>query len=165
MSASEEHPAAMLSERVKSAIVAEVTKYPQARSALLMALHLVQEEIGHVPLAVQRELAALLGIRPIEVREVVSFYPMYHEHPVGRRNIQVCVNIACALAGARDVVSGLEQRLGVRSGGCTADGAYSLEEVQCLGSCGTAVCVQVNNEPFIESVRADRIDELLRAIG
>jgi NADH-quinone oxidoreductase subunit E len=165
MSVGEEHAAPRLSERVKTAILAEVTKYPQARSALLMALHLVQEEIGHVPLAVQRELAALLGIRPIEVREVVSFYPMYHEHPVGRRNIQVCVNIACALAGARDVVSGLEKRLGVRSGECTADGAYSLEEVQCLGSCGTAVCVQVNNEPFVERVRADRMDELLRAIG
>lgn len=154
-----------LSERVKAAIRTEIPKYPEPRSALLIALHLVQEEIGHVPLPVQRELAALLGIKPIEVREVVTFYPMYHEHPVGRRNIQVCVNIACALAGARHVVRGLERRLGIRSGERTADGAYSLAEVQCLGSCGTAVCVQVNNEPFIENVRCDRLDELLRAIG
>src|SRR5215813_5406208 len=103
----------MLSESVKQAILAEVPKYPEPRSALLMALHFVQAEIGQVPIGVQREIAALLGLRPIEVREVVTFYPMYHEHPVGKRNIQVCVNIACALAGARSVVRGLEERLGI----------------------------------------------------
>jgi NADH-quinone oxidoreductase E subunit len=153
-----------LSEAVKQRILAEVPKYPEPRSALLMALHFIQEEIGHVPIDVQREVATLLGIRPIEVREVVTFYPMYHEHPVGKRNIQVCVNIACALAGARDVVRGLEHRLGIRAGERTADGAYSIEEVQCLGSCGTAVCVMVNTEPYIENVRSDRIDELLGTI-
>ena len=154
-----------LSDGVKQAILAEVPKYPEPRSALLMALHFVQAELGHVPIAVQREVATLLGLRPIEVREVVTFYPMYHEHPVGRRNIQVCVNIACALAGARGVVRGLEKRLGIRVGERTADDAYSIQEVQCLGSCGTAVCVQVNNQPFIENVRPDRIDDLLHTVG
>ncbi len=154
-----------LSESLKQLILAEVPKYPEPRSALLMALHFIQAEIGHVPISVQRDVATLLGIRPIEVREVVTFYPMYHEHPVGKRNIQVCVNIACALAGARKVVRGLEERLGVRVGERTADGAYSIEEVQCLGSCGTAVCVQVNNRPFIENVRPDRIDDLMRTVG
>jgi NADH-quinone oxidoreductase subunit E len=160
-----EHATYSLSEAVKQRILAEVPKYPEPRSALLMALHFIQEEIGHVPFEVQREVAALLGLRPIEVREVVTFYPMYHERPVGKRNIQVCVNIACALAGARDVVRGLERQLGIRSGERTADGAYSIEEVQCLGSCGTAVCVMVNTQPFIENVRPDRLTELLRAIG
>jgi len=155
----------MLSDAVKSAIAAEVQKYPQPRSALLIALHHVQGELGYVPLEAQREVAALLGIRPIEVREVVTFYPMYHEHPVGRRNVQVCVNIACALAGARQVVRGLEQRFGVAVGERTADGAYSIEEVQCLGSCGTAVCVQVNNEPYLENVRPDTVDDLVKRIG
>ena len=154
-----------LSESVKQAILAEVPKYPEPRSALLIALHLVQAEIGHVPIPVQREIATLLGIRPIDVREVVTFYPMYHEHPVGKRNIQVCVNIACALAGARKIVRGLEERLGIRVGERTADGAYSIEEVQCLGSCGTAVCVQVNNQPFIENARPDRLDDLMRTVG
>ena len=154
-----------LSENVKQAILAEVPKYPEPRSALLMALHFVQAEIGHVPINVQREIAALLGLKPIEVREVVTFYPMYHEHPVGKRNIQVCVNIACALAGARNVIRSLEQRLGIRVGERTPDGSYSIEEVQCLGSCGTAVCVQVNNQPFIENVRPDRIEDLMRTVG
>jgi len=163
---SSETTSPIFSQRVRDAILAEIPKYPEPRSALLVALHLVQAELGHVPLAAQQELATILGIRPIEVREVVTFYPMYHEHPVGRRNIQVCVNIACALNGAREVVRGLERRLGVSSGGeTTADGNYSIEEVQCLGSCGTAVCVQVNNEPYIEGVRADRVDDLLRTIG
>jgi len=112
----------VLSEPVKDAIRAEVQKYPQPRSALLIALHLVQGELGYVPLEAQRELAALLGIRPIEVREVVSFYPMYHEHPVGRRNVQVCVNIACALAGARQVVRALEERFGIAAGERTGMG-------------------------------------------
>ena len=156
---------AVLSAAVKDAIGAEVRKYPQPRSALLIALHLIQGELGYVPLQAQREVAELLGIKPIEVREVVTFYPMYHEHPVGRRNIQVCVNIACALAGARQVVRGLEDRLGIAPGERTADGNYSLEEAQCLGSCGTAVCVQVNNEPYIENVKPDAIDALLRRIG
>jgi NADH-quinone oxidoreductase E subunit len=154
-----------LSESVKQAILAEVPKYPEPRSALLMALHFIQAEIGYVPINIQREVAALLGLRPIDVREVVTFYPMYHEHPVGKRNVQVCVNIACALAGARTVVRALEDRLGIRVGQQTPDGAYSIHEVQCLGSCGTAVCVQVNNEPFIENVRPDRIDDLLRTVG
>ncbi len=157
--------ASVLSDAVKKAIRAEVGKYPQPRSALLIALHLVQGELGYVPLEAQRELAELLGIRPIDVREVVTFYPMYHEHPVGRRNIQVCVNIACALAGARRVVRALEERLAITVGERTSDGAYSLEEVQCLGSCGTAVCVQVNNEPYIEGVGPDGIDELLTRVG
>jgi NADH-quinone oxidoreductase subunit E len=160
-----DHATYSLSEAVKQRIFAEIPKYPEPRSALLMALHFIQDEIGHVPFEVQREVAALLGLKPIEVREVVTFYPMYHEHPVGKRNIQVCVNIACALAGARDVVRGLERQLGIRVGDRTADGGYSIEEVQCLGSCGTAVCVMVNNQPFIENVRPDRVDELLRTIG
>lgn len=155
----------VLSERVQDAIRAEVQKYPQPRSALLIALHLVQGELGYVPLEAQRELAALLGIRPIEVREVVTFYPMYHEHPVGRRNVQVCVNIACALAGARQVIRALERRFGIAVGERTPDGGYSLEEAQCLGSCGTAVCVQVNNDPFIENVRPDGVDDLVKRIG
>jgi len=157
--------APVLSAAVQDAIRAEISKYPQPRSALLIALHHVQAELGHVPIEAQREVAALLGIRPIEVREVVAFYPMYHEHPVGRRNIQVCVNIACALAGARGVVRALEERLGIVAGGHTPDGGYSIEEVQCLGSCGTAVCVQVNNEPYIENVRPEAVDELLRKVG
>jgi NADH-quinone oxidoreductase E subunit len=154
-----------LSENVKQAILAEVPKYPEPRSALLMALHFVQAEIGHVPIPVQREIAALLGLRPIDVREVVTFYPMYHEHPVGKRNIQVCVNIACALAGARKIVRALEERLGIHVGERTPDGSYSIEEVQCLGSCGTAVCVQVNNQPFIENASPDRLDDLMRTVG
>ena len=165
MSELQESGTSLLSARVKAAIRAEVPKYPQPRSALLQALHFVQEEIGHVPLEVQREIAALLCLRPIEVREVVTFYPMFHERPVGRRNIQVCVNIACALAGARAVIRELENRLEIQSGERTSDGGHSIEEVQCLGSCGTAVCVQVNNEPFIENVRPDGVDELLRTVG
>jgi NADH-quinone oxidoreductase subunit E len=158
-------PPPLLSSALREAILAEVPKYPEARSALLIGLHLIQKELGYVPLQAQREVAALLGILPIQVREVVTFYPMYHEEPVGRRHVQVCVNIACALAGARRLVKGLEDRLGIHVGEVTADGTYSLAEVQCLGSCGTAICVQVNNETYIEGVKPEDVDALLRRLG
>src|SRR5206468_1145689 len=129
-------------------ILTEKASFPQPRSACLAALHLAQEEHGYLPRPVVDEVAELLGLLPIQVQEVVSFYPMFHREPVGRCHIQVCTNIACALAGARRLVRQLHTTLAVLPGEVTADGTFSVEEVQCLGSCGTAPIVQVNNRPF-----------------
>ena len=127
----------MLSDAVKQAILAEVPKYPEPRSALLMALHFIQAELGHVPISVQREVAALLGLRPIEVREVVTFYPMYHEHPVGKRNIQVCVNIACALAVVGERDSRYEEEHQQKSPGPHGRSGSSARMVTPLGAATT----------------------------
>ena len=151
----------VLSETCRARILTEKANFQQPRAACLAALHLAQEEYGHVPRAVVDEVADLLGLLPIQVQEVVSFYPMFHSEPKGRCHIQVCTNIACALGGARRLVRQLESKLGVAPGEVTADAKFSIEEVQCLGSCGTAPIVQVNNQAFMERVTAADLDALL----
>jgi len=152
----------VLSPETRARILREKANYPQPRSALLAALHLAQEEHGWISPQVVREVAELLGILPIQVQEVVSFYPMFHARPKGKCHIQVCTNIACALAGARALVRQVEQSLGIQVGERTPDGRFSLAEVECLGSCGTAPVVQVNNEPYIERATEADIAALLR---
>jgi len=153
-----------LSEACRRAIEAEFPKYREKRAVLLTALHLVMAEKGYVGLEDQEEVAKLLGILPVEVRQVVTFYPMFKEKPAGRYRVQVCTNLSCSLSGARKVVRALSEALGIEPGETTEDGQYSLEEVQCLGACGMAVAVQVNNEPYIENVKVEEIGALLGKI-
>jgi NADH-quinone oxidoreductase subunit F len=151
----------VLSAETRARILTERQNYPQPRAACLAALHLAQAEHGYLPRAVVNEVAELLDLLPLQVQEVVSFYPMFHDRPKGRCHIQVCANIACALAGARRLVRHVEDTLGIQAGEMSADGAYSLAEVECLGSCGTAPVVQVNNDPFIERATVADLDTLL----
>ncbi|MCK6554793.1 NADH-quinone oxidoreductase subunit NuoF [Candidatus Binatia bacterium] len=151
----------VLSADTRARILMERQNYPQPRAALLAALHLAQAELGHVPSAAVEEIAELLDLLPVHVQEVVSFYPMYHDRPRGRSHIQVCTNIACAMGGSRKLVRQIESALNIQAGETTADGKFSLQEVECLGSCGTAPVVQVNNEPFVERATGADIDALL----
>ncbi|HEX7406518.1 MAG TPA: NADH-quinone oxidoreductase subunit NuoF [Candidatus Binatia bacterium] len=152
-----------LSDACRASIVALRKNYPQPRAALLPALHLAQAEYGYLPREIVDEIAGLLDLLPIQVQEVVSFYPMFHSTKVGRCHIQVCTNIACALGGARKLVRQIESTLGIRPGEVAPDGKFSLAEVECLGSCGTAPVLQLNNQPFLERVTADDIGRLLKA--
>lgn len=152
-----------LSDACRARIVALRQDYPQARAALLPALHLAQAEFGYLPRPIVDEVAELLDLLPIQVQEVISFYPMFQSGKVGRCHIQVCRNIACALGGARNLVRQVESTLGIRPGEITADGKFSLAEVECLGSCGTAPVIQLNNQPFIERVTPEDIDRVLQA--
>jgi NADH-quinone oxidoreductase subunit F len=152
-----------LSDACRASIIALRQNYPQPRAALLPALHLAQAEYGYLPREIVDEIAGLLDLLPIQVQEVVSFYPMFHSTKVGRCHIQVCTNIACALGGARKLVRQIESTLGIRPGEVTPDGEFSLAEVECLGSCGTAPVLQLNNQPFLERVTADDIGRLLKA--
>jgi NADH:ubiquinone oxidoreductase subunit E len=108
-----------------------------------------------VPADLVPELAELLEIPAIDVWEVISFYSLFHAEPVGRFHLQVCTNLSCCLRGARAIVRALSETLDVQPGECSADGAFSLAEVQCLGSCGTAPVLQVNNEPYLEELSTD----------
>ncbi len=154
-----------LSQQLIERIQAEFPKYPEKRAVLLTALHFVQEEQGGwVSPEVIPQVAALLEIHPIDVKEVVSFYHMFHEHPVGRNHLQVCTNLSCALRGARGLVRRLEGVLGARPGETTADGEFSIEEVQCLGSCGSAPVVQVNNEPYLENIAVGDVETLVAGL-
>jgi len=151
-----------LSPKLTQRICAEFPKYPEKRAVLLTALHFVQEECGGwVPNDVVPELAQLLEIPVIDVWEVISFYSMFHAEPVGRYHLQVCTNLPCCLRGARAVVQAFEQVLDLRPGERTADGLFSLAEVECLGSCGTAPVLQVNNRSYEEGLKPGDIDGLV----
>lgn len=150
------------SPELKQRICAEFPKYPEKRAVLLTALHFVQEECGGwVPPDVVPELAGLLEIPVIDVWEVISFYPMFQAEPVGRYHLQVCTNLSCCVRGARAVVRAFERVLDIRPGEKTQDGMFSLGEVQCLGSCGTAPVLQVNNRRYEERLSPEEIDSLV----
>ena len=154
-----------LSEELKARITAEFPKYPEKRAVLLTALHFVQAECnGWIPPETIPEVAALLEILPIEVEEVISFYPMYHADPVGRWHLQVCTNLSCCMIGARGLVRSLEQLLDIAAGDITDDGLFSIGESECLGSCGTAPVFQVNNEAYIENVKSGDLPSLIERL-
>ena len=151
-----------LSSELTQRIRAEFPKYPEKRAVLLTALHFVQEEGGGwIAKEVVPELAALLEIPVIDVWEVISFYSMFHAEPVGRYHVQICTNLPCCLRGARSVVRAFERLLEIRPGERTADGMFSLGEVECLGSCGTAPVLQVNNRRYEEGLSPAAIDGLV----
>ncbi|HYA45294.1 MAG TPA: NAD(P)H-dependent oxidoreductase subunit E [Acidimicrobiales bacterium] len=121
-----------------------ISLYPSRRSALVPLLHLVQEQDGYLSAEGIEHAAELLGLTPAEVRGTASFYDMFHLEPVGRYVVAVCTNIACMLEGAYELLAHLQQRLGITPGGTTPDGAFTLEEAECLALCGNAPCLTVN---------------------
>lgn len=152
----------VLSEELKQRIADEFPKYPEKRAVLLTALHFIQaEHDGWIPPGASKEVAELLEIEHIDVEEVISFYSLFHSEPVGKFHIQVCANLSCCLAGARPLIRAFEERLDIRSGEVTEDGVFSIAEVECLGSCGTAPMLQVNNEPFLENLKPDDVPGIL----
>ena len=131
-----------------------LSRYPTRRAALMPTLWLAQREFGWLSLPVQEYVAELMELPLAWVSSVVSFYTMYWKEPKGRWHLQVCRNLSCQLRGASDVQRALESRLGIRDGERTADGRFSLEEVECLASCDTGPVLQVNNETYHERLDA-----------
>ncbi len=121
---------------------------PTEQSLLLPLLHEMQAKEGWISSLAIKEAAAYLKLPVARVQEVVSFYTMYNRKPVGKKHVQVCTNVACFLRGADDLVAGLEKRLGIHCGQTTADGKYTLTEVECLAACGTAPVMQVNDDYY-----------------
>jgi NADH-quinone oxidoreductase E subunit len=140
------------------------TRYPTRAAALLPALWMVQEERGWISDAAMAEVGEVLGLTAAYVKGVVTFYTMYHQHPVGRHFIQVCTTSPCNVCGAEDVVRAfLEHTKCGELGTTSADGQYTVIEVECLGACGFATPVMINAE-FVESVTADKVPEILRKL-
>jgi NADH-quinone oxidoreductase E subunit len=136
-------------------------RYPTKMAALLPALWIVQRERGWVSEDAMAEVADLLGLTPAYVKGVVTFYTMYHQHPVGKYFIQVCTTSPCGVCGAEDVVKSFLQHTGAGDLGLTSpDDRYTVIEVECLGACGFATPVMINEE-FIESVTPERVPEIL----
>ncbi len=137
-----------------------IALYPQSRSALIPLLHIAQEQDGWLTPDVMAHVAEVLDLDPAEVYGTASFYDMLFTHPVGRHLVSICTNLACLLNGAGELLEHAEARLGVASGGTTADGEFTLEEVECIAFCGAAPCLAVNWR-FFGNVSNDDFDQLV----
>ena len=137
-----------------------LTRYPNKEAALLPTLHLAQEVWGWISPEAVHYVGSLLDLSPATVFGVVSFYNMYNQKPVGKYHLQVCTNLSCMVNQAYDIYDHLCEKLGVHPGQTTSDGQYTVTEVECLGSCGTAPVVQVNND-YHENMDVSKMDKLL----
>jgi len=138
-----------------------MSRYPTKQAALLPALWMLQDARGWVSEGGIDEVSQILELSPAYVKGVVSFYTMYHQHPVGRHFIQVCTTTPCNVCGAEDVVRSMLDHTGCGDLGLTsADGKYTVVEVECLGACGFATPIMINNE-FVESVTPESVPRIL----
>ena len=143
---------------------ATIALYPQKRSALLPLLHLAQEQDGWLTPEAMEHIGELLDLEPAEVLGTAAFYTMFKRQPTGKHLISVCTNLACMLAGAYELLEHAESRLGIKPGGTTADGAFSLEEAECLAHCDQAPCLQVNYRYF-DRVGNQEFDALIEDLN
>ncbi len=150
----------MLSQATLQKIDALSRKYPYRRSALIPSLQLAQEEVGYLSTDAVREVARVFELSPNEVFEVASFYTMLFKRPVGKYVVQVCTNISCLLCGCEGIMSHLVEKLGIHPDETTPDKKFTLMEVECLASCGTAPVAQIN-EDYHENLTPKRLDEIL----
>jgi NADH-quinone oxidoreductase subunit E len=137
-----------------------VALYPEPRSALIPMCHLAQEQDGWLRPEAMSEIADLCGVTAAEVRGTATFYDMLHTEPVGTYVVSVCTNIACLLGGAAEFLEHAEAALGVRAGGTTPDGVFTLEEAECLADCDRTPCVQVNHR-YVGGQTAESFDQLV----
>jgi NADH-quinone oxidoreductase subunit E len=140
-----------------------IARYPKIEAALLPVLHLVQREVGRIGEDEERFVAQILGLKPIKVREVVSFYTMFLRRPIGRYHLQVCSNLSCTLLGAESLLDHLRERLGIGVGETTADGRFTLSAVECLGACEQAPCLMVNFD-YHGQLDIQKIDRILEGL-
>ena len=138
--------------------------YPDARGALLPVLHMAQDAFGYISLEVQEYVAGLFDLAPSHVHEVVTFYTLYFQQPKGRHVVAVCHNLSCYLAGSREILAHVKQRLGIDVGETTGDGRVTLQSVECLCACEAAPMMQVDDryELNLTPEKVDRVLEGLR---
>ena len=137
-----------------------VALYPEPRSALIPLCHLAQQQDGWLRPEAMGEIAELVGVTAAEVRGTATFYDMLHTEPVGTYVVSVCTNIACLLGGAQELLAHAESSLGIRAGGTSVDGVFTLEESECLADCDRTPCVQVNHR-YVGGQTAESFDQLL----
>jgi NADH-quinone oxidoreductase E subunit len=137
-----------------------VSRYPDREAAILPTLYLAQREFGYVSDEAIVYVAGLVGVSPAYVEGVATFYTMYNRKPVGKYHVQICRNLSCSLMGAEHLIERVSKKLGIRPGETTADGRFTLTKVECLGSCGTAPVMQVNDD-YYENLTEDSIERIL----
>jgi NADH-quinone oxidoreductase subunit E len=148
------------SDKIKKQVLDILTHYPEKKAALLPVLHVAQQEFGFISEDTERLVAAMLDIKPIQVREVVTFYTMYNRQPVGKYHIQVCSNLSCSLLGGGSLLDYLLKKLNIGLGETTEDKKFTISTVECLGACEQAPCMMVNFDYFGD-LDEEKIDKIL----
>jgi len=159
-------PVVTLSDAAKRKIDRELTKYPadQKQSAVMSALAIAQDEHGWLPNELMEDIARYLGMPSVAVYEVATFYNMYNLKPMGKHKITVCTNLPCALSGGVDAAEYLKQKLGVGWKEMTADGRFTIVEGECMGACGDAPVLIVNNKRMCSFMSQDKLDQLIEEL-
>ena len=160
----------MISEESKVRFAQEVAKYPadQKQSAVMACLTIVQQQLGYVSPDSEKIVADFLGMAPIAVHEVTTFYNMYNQHPVGKYKLNVCTNLPCQLRDGGRALKHLEEKLDISMGETTPDGMFTLQQCECLGACADSPVLLVNDKTMCSFMSNDKLDQLvdgLRAAG
>ena len=155
-----------ISDATRQRFAREVAKYPadQAQSAVMARLAIVQQEQGWVSPESEQEVAEYLGMPPIAVHEVTTFYNMYNQQPVGRYKLNVCTNLPCQLRDGQTALDHVCRRLGVEAGGTTPDGLFTVQESECLGACADAPVMLVNDRTMCSFMGTERLDALIETL-
>ena len=156
----------MISEAAITRFAKEVAKYPadQKQSAVMACLAIVQQELGYVSADSEKVVADYLGMAPIAVREVTTFYNMYNQKPLGRYKLNVCTNLPCQLRGGASALHHLEKKLGIGMGETTKDGMFTLQQSECLGACADSPVMLVNDRTMCSFMGHEKIDQLVDAL-
>jgi NADH-quinone oxidoreductase subunit E len=169
MSSVNTHHSAPLSAEAHARFAREVAKYPddQKQSAVMACLSIAQQEQGYVSADSERVIAELLGMAPMAVHEVTTFYNMYNQQPVGKFKINVCTNLPCQLRNGQGALMHMAKKLGIDVGGTTPDGLFTLQPGECMGACADAPVLLVNDRTMCSFMSDDKLDKLvddLRAV-
>jgi len=142
-----------------------ITHYPTKRSATLPLLHLIQEDVGHLPPDTSEWVAAKLELQPINVLEVITFYPMFRQNPIGRRHIKVCRTLSCALLGGYKTCEQFEKEFNTHRGEVSPGGEVTIDFVECLASCGTAPVVLIDDDLHekVDCAKAKQLSDQIKA--
>jgi len=153
----------MITEATKARFAKEVAKYPpeQKQSAVMACLSIVQQELGHVSPESEKVVAEYLGMAPMAVHEVTTFYNMYNQQPVGKYKLNVCTNLPCQLRDGQKALKHLEGKLGIAMGETTPDGLFTLQQCECLGACADAPVMLVNDRTMCSFMSNDKLDQLI----
>lgn len=152
-----------LSKETLEEIEKAAAKYPDRRSALMAALWAAQEEFGHLSQEAMEAVAEAVGVSNAHTQGLATYHSLYWKEKVGRYVIMLCTNIACTLMGAETLLERLENKLGIHEGGTTPDGKFTLQEVECIGSCGNAPAMVIN-ETFYYDLTPEKIDSILDSL-
>ncbi len=160
MSVNPKVPEVVFSEKSQAEFKNILTRYDSKRSALLPVLHMAQDEFGWLAPEVVDYVARIMELSPAEVLEVISFYTMFHKKPVGKHHFQFCATLSCWMFGSHQLMKSTCARLGIREGETTPDGQFTVSRMECLGSCGSAPMLMVN-ETYYENMTPEKLNRLV----